>query len=224
MSIEDHSGQGPLEPGPASPREPLVRAPLPALALAASFLILYGVQSLVFGDAAITRFGFSPADLAQGRVAGLVTGLFVHGGWAHAFLNALGGLAFGTPVARLCGRGARGTAAFLTFFLVCGALSSLGYAFLHWGEPTLLVGASGGVSGFMGATSRLMGPGPGLARFASRPVLSMAGAWIFVNLVAATVGLGDVTGGAPIAWEAHLAGYATGLLLIGPSLRLLWRV
>lgn len=223
MTIEDHGGQGPFELEPAEPpaHEPALRAPWPALALAASFLILYGLQTLAGSDAMVGRFAFSPADLEAGRLLGLVTALFIHGGWAHAFLNSLGALAFGAPIARLFGKGAGGVAAFFVFFLICGAISSLGYAALHWGQPYMLVGASGAVSGFMGAASRLMGRGPGLAPFASRPVVGMAGAWIFVNLVVAVVGLGAVTGGAPIAWEAHLFGYAAGLMLIGPSVALL---
>jgi membrane associated rhomboid family serine protease len=225
MTIEDQGGPGPAELGvERPPREPVVRAPWAVLALAGSFLALYGLQTLVGGDALAARFAFSPIDLAEGRAGGLVTALFIHGGWAHAFLNALGALAFGAPIARLFGRGAGASIAFFAFFLICGVLSGLGYAAVHWGQPYMLVGASGGVSGFMGAVSRLMGPGPGLAGFLSRPVLSMAGAWIFVNLVVAVVGLGSVAGDAPIAWEAHLVGYAAGLLLIGPALRLLHRL
>ena len=211
----DIDGQGP-------PREPAVRAPWPALALAGSFLGLYALQGLAGDDAVVARFGFSPVELAQGRLSGLGTALFVHGGWAHAFLNALGALAFGAPVARLFGKGG-GTLAFFGLFLICGALSSLAYAGLNWGAPHMLVGASGAVAGFMGAASRLMGGGPGLAGFTSQPVLSMAAAWILVNLIIAVVGLGAVTGGAPIAWQAHLAGYAVGLLLVGPFARLLRR-
>jgi membrane associated rhomboid family serine protease len=47
-------------------------------------------------------------------------------------------------------------------------------------------------------------------------VVAMGLSWIFVNLAIGWVGLGGVTAGQPIAWEAHLAGYAAGLVLIGP--------
>ena len=225
MTIEEQGGGQPLGLSTERPpREPVLRAPWPALLLAGSFLVLYGLQDLAGSDALVARFGFSPAELAEGQAGGLVTALFIHGGWAHAFLNALGALAFGAPIAWLFGKGIGAAGAFLLFFLLCGGLASLGYAALHWGQPYMLVVASGGVSGFMGAVSRLMGPGPGLARFTSRPVLTMAGAWIFVNLVVALVGLGAVAGDAPIAWEAHLIGYAVGLLLMGPALRLLRRI
>jgi membrane associated rhomboid family serine protease len=203
--------------------EPALRAPVSALLLAASFVVLYAVQlAAPEPDQPVARFGFSPADLAEGRWTGLFTALFVHGGWAHAFLNALGCLAFGAPVARLFGPG-KGVAAFFAFFLVCGALASLGYAALHWGAPHVLIGASGAVSGLMGAASRLIDRRFGLAPFTSRTVVSMALAWLFVNAVVAMVGLGGVAGDAPIAWEAHLVGYAVGLALVGPTLRLLRR-
>jgi hypothetical protein len=45
-----------------------------------------------------------------------------------------------------------------------------------------------------------------------------------VNVVIGWVGLGGVPGGAPIAWEAHVVGYAVGLALIEPVARLLRRV
>jgi membrane associated rhomboid family serine protease len=51
----------------------------------------------------------------------------------------------------------------------------------------------------------------------------MALAWLFVNAVVALVGVGGVAGDAPIAWEAHLVGYAAGLILVGPVVRLLRR-
>ncbi|HTK35021.1 MAG TPA: rhomboid family intramembrane serine protease [Caulobacteraceae bacterium] len=231
MTIDDHGGREPLQIDPGRivgepQHEPALRAPWPAVALALSFLALYALQ-LATGDPQriLARFGFTPADLSAGRWTGLITALFVHGGWAHAFLNALGALAFGAPVARLFGRGAVGVLAFFGFFLLCGVASSLGYAALHWGAPYVLVGASGGVSGFMGAASRLIERrGAGLAPFSSRTVTGMALAWVVVNIVVGVVGLGGVGGGAPIAWEAHVVGYAVGLALIGPAARGLRRI
>jgi membrane associated rhomboid family serine protease len=230
MTIEDHGGREPMEIGQGRvvgepPHEPALRAPWPALVLAASFLGLYALQAASgVPDQFLTRFGFVPADLGRGRWTGLVTALFVHGGWAHAFLNALGALAFGAPVARLFGRGAGGVLAFFGFFLFCGVVSNLGYAAVHWGASYVLVGASGGVSGLMGAASRLIERRGALAPFASRTVVGMALAWLFVNLMIGWVGLGGVAAGAPIAWEAHVVGYAVGLALVEPVARLLRRV
>jgi len=204
--------------GDAPDPQPAIRAPLPALALAVVLIGLYLLQTTLGDtDAWAARFGFSPVDLEAGRWGGLVTALFVHGNWTHVLLNALGGLAFGAAIASLFGPGMLAAAGFFAFFLVCGVIASAGFAALHPGADVLLIGASGGVSGLMGGASRLIERRNVLAPFTSRTVLGMAGAWIVVNLLLGLVGLEAVSGGAPIAWEAHLVGYAAGLFLIGPS-------
>ena len=208
--------------GPPRGREPALRAPWPALALALALPLAYAAQ-VVGGDpaAAAERFGFRPGLLSQGGWTGLVTALFVHASWTHVIFNGLAALAFGAPVARRFGVGGAGPAAFAMFFLGCGVLGSLGFALWPGGSGAVLVGASGGVAGLMGAASRMMPPAGGrLAPFSSPPVLAMAGAWVAVNLVFAVTGLDLGSGGAPLAWQAHLAGYAAGLLLVAPALRL----
>ena len=197
--------------------EPMFRAPWPPLAISVLILGCYLLQTRVAEPVAfIQRFGFSPTDIERGRWGGLVTALFVHGNWTHAILNALGALAFGAPVARLFGTRAGGAAAFFGFYLICGAVSSLGLGLLHVGAASVLVGASGAIAGLMGASSRLIERRGYLAPFTSKSVIGMAGAWVAVNLAIAVVGLDLGAGNAPVAWEAHLIGYAAGLLLIGP--------
>ena len=165
---------------------------------------------------------------ASGNPAGKPA-LFLHGGWPHALINSAFILAFGAPVARRLGLDGPGALAFFGFYLVCGALASLGFAAAHPGSEAVLVGASGAASGLMAAASRLMTRGPGLAPFNSPPVVSMAVSWLGINLVIALLahlGLASLnpgTGGAPVAWEAHLAGYAAGLVLFGPLLRVIRR-
>ena len=214
-----------VDPVGPEAREPAFNAPWPALALPAALVAFFLVQPLAGeGEAALAAFGFAPAALEAGRPLGLLTALFVHGGWTHVILNALGALAFGAPVARALGTDGRGAAAFAVMFLVCGVGASLAFALAHPGSEAVLVGASGAVAGFMGAASRLMERGPGLAPFTSRTVMGMAAGWVIVNLIVAVVGLGAVSGDAPIAWEAHLAGYAIGLVLFEPLLRVTGRI
>ncbi len=205
-------------------REPAFSSPWPALVVPAVILIVYGAQALTVGpDTAAEAFGFSPDALGQGRWSGLLTALFVHASWSHAGLNALGALAFGAPVARWIGVRGLGPWIFFAFYLVCGVLGSLGFALVHPGATLMLVGASGAVSGLMGAASRMLGvrgPEFGLAPFTSSPVIGFAVGWIVVNALMALVGAPGLGVGAPIAWQAHLFGYAAGLLLIGPLLRL----
>ena len=195
--------------------EPMFNAPAPVLAVVASIVLPYLVQSrLADPDAMVGALALVPAEVPQGRVWPLLSVVVVHGSWLHAILNALGALAFGAPVAR--GFGVRGGLRFLLFYLLCGLISSLGYVLLHWGQTGALVGASGAISGLMGASSRLLDGRGRLAPFASRTVIGMAAAWLVINGLMAMNWIDAGTGGAPIAWEAHLFGYAAGLLLIGP--------
>ena len=198
--------------------EPLFNAPTAVLVVVASIVLTYLLQSLSPDpDAVIAALGLTSLQFAQGRVWGLVTVMVVHASWTHALLNGLGALAFGAPVARWFGRGQ--ARRFFTFYLACGVISSLGYVALHWGRPDMVVGASGAISGLMGAASRLLDRRGALAPFRSRTVIGMAAAWGFINLLMAMGWIDAGSGGAPVAWEAHLAGYAAGLLLISPFSR-----
>ena len=218
----------PVEPPPHSPppaREPMFNAPWPAVAIVAAIVIAYALQaSLAPGDEGIVRWAYAPADLDHGRWQGLITALFVHGGWAHALMNALAALAFGPPVARLMGQGVKGPVLFFVFYLVCGVIATLGYTVMHLHGAEPMVGASGAIAGLMGGAARLLGPeARPVAPLLSRPVISFGGSWVLVNALMALFG-GPFMGGATIAWEAHIAGFFAGVLLIGPFARLAgWR-
>lgn len=206
------------QPDERRTREPVFNAPWPVLLLVALIVGGYAVQSRFPPDAVADAFAFSPAHLLDGRWPTLFSALFVHGGWLHALTNAAFALAFATPVARLFGSRLSGGLYFFAFYLACGALSNLGYAALHWGDSSPLVGASGALSGLMGASARLIDGQGRVGRLLSRSVISMGAAWLVVNLLIALLGGGWVpgSGGAQVAWEAHLAGFLAGVLLIGP--------
>lgn len=219
MSEDDDNAGAPT-------REPLLNAPWPSLVVVGAILASYAWQVTIWGggDAAALTLGFAPSDLDQGRWSTLVTVLLVHGAWAHAIMNALGALAFGPPVARLLGSTARGVLAFFAFYLLCGAVSCLGYAALHLHDPQPVIGASGAVSGLMGAAARLIGRGDRLWHVWSRPVISLTVGWAAANLLLAVFGTIPFMPGAKVAWEAHIAGYVVGLVLIGPVARGLGRI
>ncbi|WP_419317899.1 rhomboid family intramembrane serine protease [Caulobacter sp. ErkDOM-E] len=198
--------------------EPIFNAPWPAVLAAVSILL----PNLVLGgasDETVYRLALEPVRIWRGDVAGLVTSLFVHGGWIHALMNAAFALAFGAPVARLLGLGVRGGSVFVVFYIVCGVLAGLGYAAIHPGSTSLVVGASGAVAGLMGAAARLMDrPGRLSSPLAPR-ALSLALSWLVINLVMAALGgFPGLTGA--VAWEAHLFGFAAGALLISLAVRL----
>jgi membrane associated rhomboid family serine protease len=205
------------------PREPVFQSPWTVVGLIGFILACFLAQSWFGLDRIADGWGFSPAALDRGHWATLVTAIFLHGGWAHVLTNSAFILAFGTPVARRMGGDAVGAAGFFSFFLVCGVAGNLAFAAVHPHAGALLVGASGSGSGLMAAASRLMTPGRRLAPFFSQPVTVMALAFLAANAIIAVVGWAPGAGDARVAWEAHLGGYAAGLLLFAPVLALLRR-
>jgi membrane associated rhomboid family serine protease len=178
-------------------------------------------------------------DLQHGRLLGLVGHIFVHASWPHVLINAVFILAFGAPVARAFGETVWGGVVFLLFFLTCGVLAALGFVAMADAQGWLLggvaadwslVGASGAASGLMGGAIRLMAARNtgqtewALGGLGSRMVVSASLGWIIINVVLGLTGLTPGAGGAPVAWQAHIAGYFAGLLLIGIFTRLAGRV
>lgn len=199
----------------------MFNAPWPALAIAAIIVASYVAQGMLPHEG--LAYALYPVEVEAGRPLGLLTSLFLHGGWAHTLMNAAFGLAFGAPVARLFGSRAAGVIAFFIFYLLCGVIAGLVFVALHPGGMNPVLGASGAVSGLMGAAARLMDGQGRLGSPFSCSALSMAGAWIVVNLLIAVTGLAPGLEGGSVAWEAHLGGFAAGLLLAGPFARLLRR-
>jgi membrane associated rhomboid family serine protease len=202
-------------------REPALNAPWPVLALIALLVATHGARLALHVDA--DRFALTSTDFLARRYLGLITHLFVHGGWAHVVMNSVFILAFGVPVARYFGAGARGAIAFLGFFLVCGVVAGAGYASLvdvlagsARDPPWAMVGASGAASAFMGAAARIIQgrgrPGP----IGGRVVVGMTAAWVGINAVLGLTGLTPGAAGMPVAWEAHIFGFIAGLALIEP--------
>ena len=202
------------------PRERIFNAPLLAVLLAASMPALYFFQERSRDN--WLGLAFAPIDLSEGRYAGLVTSMLVHGSWLHALMNAVGALTFGAPVARMF-RGAVGVGVFLTLYIGAGIFATLGYGLVHLGGTDPLVGASGAVFGLIGAATRLLGGGGRVLPLTCRPVITSAIAWMAVNAVVGLIGFAPGVDGARIAWEAHAFGFLFGILAIGSLARLFAR-
>lgn len=151
----------------------------------------------------------------------IVTYALLHGSWMHVILNCVWLAAFGSPVVRRCGSGRAAILALVT---------SVGAALAYWVvnplSVQLMIGASGAVSGFMGAAAlfvferrRGWGAGDVLAGRSSlasllrnRSALLFLGTWFAINLAVgfAAGPLGIVDGG--VAWQAHIGGLVSGIL------------
>lgn len=225
-----------------SHREPIFNVPGVVLALLALFFAVHMVRWALppEQDAWWTAaLAFIPArccglaaDLPGGEIATVtsyVTHLFVHGDLAHLMINSAWLLAFGTPVARRTDAWR-----FLAFFAFTGIAGALLYLAVNGGVLTLMVGASGAISGLMGAAFRFVfrgleergawafvrnAPRIPLASLADtlrdRRILMAIAAWTVLNVVLAMGALGGLTDAAGIAWEAHLGGFYAGLVLFG---------
>ena len=149
----------------------------------------------------------------------LVSYMFLHGDFAHVGINSLWLLVFGPPVAQRLG-----TLEFLIFFFLCGIAAAGVHLAWNWGSIVPVVGASGAISGLMGASIRLLygrrdsyfAETPRLAPLLSRPVLMVSAAWAVANVIAGVLRIGVTEEYALVAWQAHLGGYFAGLLAIGP--------
>jgi membrane associated rhomboid family serine protease len=72
--------------------------------------------------------------------------LFLHGGWMHLLGNGLFLWVFGNNVEDVVGR-----RRFLAFYLICGLAAAAAHVLVDPGSPVPTVGASGAISGVMGA-------------------------------------------------------------------------
>jgi len=201
----------------------MFNAPWTIVVLCVGLIALYGAQTLFVPDALRDHYGVSGPALLAGRWQTLLTSLFLHGSWPHVLMNSVAALAFGPPVARLLGTNARGAAVFFLFYLVCGVAGGLGFVVTAPHGVNPVVGASGAISGLLGAASRIIQGRGRIGPMFGSTVLGMAAAWAIVNVVLGVSGLTPGAMGMPVAWQAHLAGYLAGVVLIGPFARLAGR-
>lgn len=205
--------QHPVDEPAGAPREKILNAPFLPVLIAASMPVLYWFQERL-PDQGLSM-AFRAADLMRGQWSSLFTPMLVHVSWVHVVMNAVGVLAFGTPVARLLARGFA-PLAFIALYIGSGAVGSFGFGLCHPGSMDPAMGASGAVFGLIGAATRLMG-GHGRVMPLFHPmVLKASAVWMGVNLLVGLIGLAPGTAGGPIGWQAHAFGFLFGILAIGP--------
>ncbi len=158
----------------------------------------------------------------------IFTHALLHASWGHLFINIAWLAIFGTVVAKRYG-----DFAFLLIFFLSAAGGALLFAYFTLPQFSLLIGASGGISGLMGVAIRFMfqpirvvkNPeteeiimlGRSLARFrelftnkTSRYFIIF---WIGFNLSVPFMPLFFDFAETNIAWQAHLGGFFVGLFI-----------
>ncbi|MBN9569436.1 MAG: rhomboid family intramembrane serine protease [Alphaproteobacteria bacterium] len=213
------------------PRQPAIHAPSVVVWLIATFVLIYfaldyappSLQDGIIGNYAFYPARYSAAYLtshavAPGSLAGqaipFISYVFLHADLGHLAINCLWLLAIGPVVAR-----AWGTFSFLIFFFFCAVAAASAHLAFNWGSDAPVIGASGAISGLMGAAIRMLwatrrnGAGLQLAPLLSRPIVAFTLFWIGANVLAGLTGLGAGVEVRLIAWQAHIGGYLTGLLL-----------
>ena len=148
------------------------------------------------------------SELAPKRMLG---SMFLHGGFGHLAGNMLFLAMLGLLV-----EGALGPLLFLALYLLGGFGSALAALAWHWGQPGMLLGASGAIASLMGAYCVLWGTRK--VRFfwwffvvfdyVKAPALILLPFWLgweLLNLL--------WSNGSNVAFEAHAGGIVTGALL-----------
>jgi membrane associated rhomboid family serine protease len=147
----------------------------------------------------------------------LVTSLFLHGSLFHVLANMLFLWVFGNNI-----EDAAGHAKFLLFYLLCGVLASLAHMAVNTSSFIPTVGASGAISGVMGAYLVLYPYVRVLTIIPffyflwypiELPAFLYLGYWILIQVVLGHFSL-FTPGQGGVAWFAHIGGFFAGVLLI----------
>jgi membrane associated rhomboid family serine protease len=148
-----------------------------------------------------------------------LTSMFLHGGWAHLLGNGLFLWVFGTNVEDAMGR-----SRFLVFYLVCGLVAAAAQVVAGPASPIPMVGASGAISGVLGAYLVLY-PRARVKmlfiffifiRIFPLPAWLVLLYWFGLQVLAALPQLAGVEQDVPsgVAVMAHVGGFLAGLLLV----------
>jgi membrane associated rhomboid family serine protease len=172
----------------------------------AQFVYRYGaIPALVTGAAR--------GDLPVPPQATMLTAMFLHGGVLHVAGNMLYLWIFGDNVEDAMGR-----ARFLVFYLLCGYAAAWGHIIVTPASEIPMIGASGAISGILGAYLVLFPRARVLTlvvfwflvRTVRVPALLFLGFWFIMQFL---MGAGGGEGGG-VAYGAHVGGFLAGFILV----------
>lgn len=198
--------------------------PVVTLVLVALNVLVYLYEASLGQDALadfITTYGVIPAEIErQQDLYTLLTSMFVHGGFAHISGNMLFLWIFGDNIERRFG-----SVLFLIFYVVTGLAASGAQILTDTSSTVPSVGASGAISGVMGAYTLLYPLNRvrvlvwywGMLHV---PAFIFLGIWFLTQFVNGVAALNVVTTqSSGVAFWAHIGGFVAGLamaLVLGP--------
>jgi membrane associated rhomboid family serine protease len=191
----------------ALPNQPMFNMPPVTKALLAANVLVFAAMLVLparIDEIVVETFGFTPANYGGmsafewPMIVAPVTYQFVHAGFAHIGVNMLALVAFGAGIEQRLG-GWR----FLVFFLLSGIIGAFAEFAVAPGSADVVIGASAAISGLFGGILRF-----GVFR---RGFWLLVALWLVMNAVTGIAGIGGA--GEPVAWIAHVGGFAAGLIL-----------
>jgi membrane associated rhomboid family serine protease len=176
--------------------------------------LYYGlVPALITGSAE-----FAPGEGEISAVATVVTSMFLHGGFMHLAGNMLYLWIFGDNI-----EDSLGHARFVAFYVLCGTAAAMAQVAADPDSVVPMVGASGAISGVLGAYL-ILHPRTRVRIFI--PILLVIGFTVRVSAAALLVfwivfqilngALDPAAEGGGTAWWAHIGGFLAGMALIVP--------
>lgn len=194
------------------------------LLVACCAVFLWQVLERPWGLFAPAALGFTPAWFLAGGSpepflnwapfsVNIVTYMFLHGGWLHLAGNMLFLWVFGDDV-----EDALGQPGFIAFYLACGMIAALAQAALDPASAVPVVGASGAVSGLLGAflvlypraQLNVLVPIFVVMDVVRLPAWVVLAFWFGVQLLYDQSAAGAAGG---IAFRAHVGGFVAGMVL-----------
>ncbi len=147
----------------------------------------------------------------------ILTSMFVHGGWMHIIGNLWFLWIFGDNIEDRLGH-----FSYLIFYLLCGFAAAFTHIILNLGSNLPTVGASGAISGVMGAYLLLYPRAKVLTlvvlivffTFWWLPSWVFLCYWFLLQFLAGAATVGETGPGGGVAVWAHVGGFVAGLLLI----------
>jgi len=164
----------------------------------------------------VDSYGMKPALVLKGKeLYTIFTSMFLHGGFLHIFGNMLYLWIFGDNIEDALGR-----PKFLLFYLLSGIVADLAHAFSDQTSMVPTIGASGAISGVLGAYIVLY-PRSRVYTYlfpfgiVMIPAIFFLGFWFLLQVLSASYLLiGEAISG--VAYWAHIGGFVAGAVMIYP--------